>query len=132
MFSGLLDEAASDEAMRVLSVVLLDSVFHLSAAMPVALPFLIQLVGDRCVPDRAALVDLLAITAELSQPVNSENDQSVTLLGGEGDHPERAQCRAVFAEYASILHTLPEDGALPDGEFTADELGRLLRATVTH
>jgi hypothetical protein len=68
LLRGLLDEVAGPEALRVLGNVLMNSFFHVGAAMPAALPFL---VGLAAVPDlavRPGLVDLLVVAAELSSP----------------------------------------------------------------
>ncbi|WP_377463626.1 hypothetical protein [Micromonospora chaiyaphumensis] len=103
LFRGLLDEAAAPEAAPVLTNVLMDGVFHLSPAMPAALPFLLRLVADPDVSVRSSLLDVVVIAAELSQPVDADNDRAVLLLGHDSDHPEREQCRAVFSEHASLL-----------------------------
>ncbi|MFG1838078.1 hypothetical protein ACGFH8_06530 [Micromonospora sp. NPDC049175] len=112
LFYGLLDQVAAPEAARVLTNVLLDGVFHLSAAMPAALPFLLRLVANPDVSVRSGLFDLVVVTAELSQPVDADNERAVLLLGNDSDHPERAQCRAIFSEHASLLHTLLDDDTL--------------------
>ena len=64
LFYGLLDQVAAPEAARVLTNVLMGGVFHLSAAMPAALPFLLRLAADPDVPVRSGLFDLVVVTAE--------------------------------------------------------------------
>lgn len=129
VFNGLLDEGACEDASRVLGNVLIDDIFHLSAAMPAALPFLIRLAGDGQVPCRAELVSLLVFAAETSQPVGAEGDERFALFfGTDAERPERARCRKVFAEHAASVRALLEDGALPDGLLSAEERGSLLAA----
>ncbi|MER5228333.1 hypothetical protein ABT032_50170 [Streptomyces flaveus] len=104
---GLLDPGAAPEAQRVLTNVLMDNVFQMSAAMPTALPFLLRLVAEPRVPVRSELLDILLVAAELSRPVDSGDEHAVLIFGCDADHPEREQCRAVFAEHASLLTRLP-------------------------
>ncbi|MEU4640802.1 hypothetical protein [Micromonospora sp. NPDC023814] len=111
LFYGLLDQVAAPEAARVLTNVLMDGVFHLSAAMPAALPFLLRLAADPDVPVRTELLDLVMITVELSQPVDGDDERAVLLLGSDSDHPERERCRRVLSDHASLLRMLP-DGTL--------------------
>ncbi|MEV6654453.1 hypothetical protein [Streptomyces sp. NPDC051219] len=47
-------------------------------------------------------------------------------------HPEREQCRAAFAEHASVLLTLLDDDCLPDGLIGADDRECLLNAVAPH
>ncbi|MGY0002914.1 hypothetical protein [Micromonospora sp. I033] len=112
LFYGLLDQLAAPEAARVLTNVLMDGVFHVNAAMPAALPFLLRLAADPEISMRSDLLDLVVVTAELSQPVDADNERAVLLLGNDSDHPEREQCRAVFSEHASLLRTLLQDDTL--------------------
>ncbi|MET7666943.1 hypothetical protein [Micromonospora luteifusca] len=112
LFQGLLDRATAPEAERVLSNVLMGSVFHLSAAMPAALPFLLRLAADPEISVRSDLLDLVVVAAELSQPVDASNERAVLLLGKDSDHPEREQCRAAFSEHASLLRVLLDDDTL--------------------
>ncbi|GAA4637932.1 hypothetical protein GCM10023196_093700 [Actinoallomurus vinaceus] len=129
LFNGLLDEVASEEASRVLGIVLIDDVFHLSAAMPSALPFLIRLALDRHVPGRAGLVDLLVFAAETSRHAGVEGDERFALLvGTDADRPERAACRKVFAEHAASVRVLLDDDALSDGLLSAEERDSLMAA----
>jgi hypothetical protein len=104
---GLLDPVAAPEAKRVLTNVLMDNVFQMSAAMPAALPFLLRLVAEPRVPVRSELLDILLVAAEFSRPVDSGDEHAVLIFDCDGDHPEREQCRAVFAEHASLLTRLP-------------------------
>ncbi|MFI7430172.1 hypothetical protein ACIBPB_24525 [Micromonospora sp. NPDC049836] len=109
LFNGLLDEVAAPEAARVLTNVLMGGIFHLSAAMPAALPFLLRLAADPEISVRSSLLDLVVITAELSQPVDAENERAVLLLGNDSDHPERELCREVFSAHAPLVRTLLHD-----------------------
>ncbi|MEV1316425.1 hypothetical protein AB0J14_10110 [Micromonospora arborensis] len=109
LFRGLLDQDAAPEAKRVLTNILMGSVFHLSEAMPAALPFLLRLAADPEISVRSDLLDLVVVAAELSQPVDADNERAVRLLGKDSDHPEREQCRAVFSEHASLLRALLDD-----------------------
>ncbi|WP_369265173.1 hypothetical protein [Streptomyces sp. R35] len=128
LLRGLLDQAAGPEALRVLGNVLMDSVFHASAAMSTALPFLIRLAAVPDIAMRPGLVDLLVVAAELSQPVDADNERQVLLLGNDCDHPEREWCRAAFAAHASALRALLEDEPPPDGLISADDRECLLKA----
>ncbi|MFJ8692063.1 hypothetical protein [Streptomyces roseolilacinus] len=125
LFQGLLDPAVGPEALRLLGNVLLDGVFHLGAAMPTALPFLIRLAADPGIAVRSGLVDLVVVAAELSRPVDADDARAVLLFGDDGDHPERERCRAVFVEQASALRALLDDETLPDGLIGADDRDRL-------
>lgn len=123
---GLLDQTVGREALRVLTNVLMDSVFHTSAAMPAALPFLIRLAADPEVGVRCDLIEVLVVVAHLSQPVDESNSLAVQCFGSNEDHPERQQCRAVLAEHASTLRTLLNDEALPYGVISGDDCTVLL------
>ncbi|MEU7752835.1 hypothetical protein AB0B57_18825 [Micromonospora sp. NPDC049101] len=112
LFYGLLDQVAAPEAARVLTNILMGGVFRLSAAMPAALPFLLRLAASPDVSVRSGLFDLVVVTAELSQPVDADNERAVLLLGNDSDHPEREQCRAIFSEHASLLQMLLDDDTL--------------------
>ncbi|MFE2245492.1 hypothetical protein [Streptomyces lavendulae] len=125
LLRGLLDPAAGPEALLVLGNVLMNSIFHLSAAMPTALPFLIRLAAVPDIAVRPGLVELLAHVAELSRPVE---EGQAGLFGNECDHPERGWCRAAFARHASELRALLEDESLPDGLLSADDRECLLQA----
>jgi len=128
LLHGLLDQAAGPEALRVLGNVLVDGVLHASAAMPTALPFLIRLAAAPALAVRPGLVDLLVIAAELSQPVDADNERQVLLLGNDCDHPERERCRVAFAAHAAELRALLEDESPPDGLISADDRECLLKA----
>ena len=128
LLHGLLDQVAGPEALRVLGNVLMDSVFHVSAAMPAVLPFLIRLAAVPDIAVRSGLVDLLVVAAELSQPVDADNEHQVLLFGNDGDHPEREWCRAAFAAHASALRALLEGETLPDGPISAHDRECLLKA----
>ncbi|MEV4428977.1 hypothetical protein AB0K23_27050 [Streptomyces sp. NPDC049602] len=121
LFHCLPDQAAGPEAVAVLGNVLMDDIFHVSAAMPAALPFLIGLAADPDIPTRSDVVDLLALAAHLSAPVDADDERSVLLLGHDDDHPERGRCRAAFREHASALRALLDDTTLPDGFLSADD-----------
>ncbi|MEV6058237.1 hypothetical protein [Streptomyces sp. NPDC052107] len=128
LLRGLLDPIAGPKALRVLGNVLMNSVFHVSTAMPAALPFLIRLATLPDIAVRSGLVDLLVVAAELSQPVDADNERQVVLLGNDCDHPEREWCRAAFAAHASALRALLEDETRPDGLISADDHECLLKA----
>lgn len=131
LLHGLLDRAVGQEALRVLTSVLMESPFRTSAAMPVALPFLIRLAADPGVAVRCDLIEVLAVVAHLSQPVDESNSRAVRFLGSNQDHPERQQCRAALAQHASTLRTLLDDGALPHGLISDDDRAVLLDACAT-
>ncbi|WP_157858076.1 hypothetical protein [Streptomyces durhamensis] len=128
LLRGLLDQVAGPEALRVLDNVLMNSVFHVSPALSAALPFLIRLAALPDIAVRSGLVDLLVVAAELSQPVDADNERRVLLLGNECDHPEREWCRAAFAAHAPALRALLEAETLPDGLISAADRECLLRA----
>ncbi|MGX1506128.1 UNVERIFIED_CONTAM: hypothetical protein RKD43_004753 [Streptomyces graminofaciens] len=127
LLRGLLDEAVGPEALPVLENLLMNSVFHMSAVMPAALPFLIRLAAVPDIAVRPDLVGLLVVAAELSSSVDADERQ-VLLFGKDSDHPEREWCRAAFAAHASALRALLEDGTLPAGLISADDRECLLRA----
>ncbi|WP_406065897.1 hypothetical protein OG462_40645 [Streptomyces sp. NBC_01077] len=128
LLRGLLDEAAGPKALPVLENVLMNSVFHGSAVMPAALPFLIRLAAVPDIAVRSGLVEFLVVAAELSLPVDADDERRVVLFGKDCDHPEREWCRAAFAAHASALRALLEDETLPDGLISADDRECLLRA----
>ncbi|WP_052742929.1 hypothetical protein [Streptomyces mangrovisoli] len=128
LFRGLLDPAAGPEALRVLGNVLMNGVVHVSGAMAPALPFLIRLAALPDLSVRSGLVDLLIVAAELSQPVDADNERQVLLLGNDRDHPERERCRAAFAAHASALRGLLAEETLPEGLMGADDRECLLKA----
>ncbi|MGW6545536.1 hypothetical protein ACWGBH_22200 [Streptomyces massasporeus] len=127
LLRGLLDPAAASEAERVLCNVLMDGVFRLGPAMPAALPFLLRLAADPAVPVRAALVEVLLVVAELSHSVDGGGEQAIRVLGSDRERPERALCRAVFAEHTDLVRGLLDDRTLPGG-FAPDERASLLKA----
>ncbi|MFB7374330.1 hypothetical protein ACFC0D_31350 [Streptomyces sp. NPDC056222] len=128
LLRGLLDEAAGTEALPVLENVLMNSVFHVSAVMPAALPFLIRLAAVPDIAVRPGLVGLLVVAAELSLPVDADDERQVLLFGKDCDHPERDGCRAAFAAHASALRALLDDETLPEGLISADDRECLLKA----
>jgi hypothetical protein len=107
LLHALLDRAAAAEAQRVLTNTMF-SIAEMNAAMPEVLPFLLRLAGDPQVPERSVLLERLITVAEFSEPVEVGNEAMVLWFGSDSDHPEREQCRAVFAEYASVVAMLPE------------------------
>ncbi|PLW74794.1 hypothetical protein C0036_00005 [Streptomyces sp. DJ] len=131
LFRGLLDRNAAPEAKRLLTNVLMDGVFRMSPAMPAALPFLLRLAADPGVPVRSELLDVVLVAAELSQPVDADDERAVLLLGSEDERPERERCRAAFAGHASSLHALL-DAATRDGLLSADDRAALLSAAGPH
>ncbi len=128
LLRSLLDEVAGPAVMPVLENVLMNSVFHVSAVMPAVLPFLIRLAAVPDIAVRSGLVGFLAVAAELSSPVDADDERQVLLFGKDSDHPEREWCRAAFAAHASAVRALLEDGGLPDGLISADDRECLLRA----
>ncbi|MET9734391.1 hypothetical protein ABZZ79_28275 [Streptomyces sp. NPDC006458] len=106
---GLLDPAAAPDAARVLTNVLVAGLFHLGEAMPYALPFVLRLAVEPRALERARLLDLVLVAAELCRSVDPDNPREVLLLGHEADHPERARCRTVFREQAALVRALLDD-----------------------
>ncbi|MFJ1568567.1 hypothetical protein [Streptomyces erythrochromogenes] len=128
LLRGLLDETAGPEALRVLGIVLMDSVLHMSAVMPAALPYLIGLAAVPGTTVRPGLIDLLVVAADLSSPLDADDEPRALLLGDDCEHPERERCRAAFAAHACALHALLEDETLPAGLISTDDRERLLGA----
>lgn len=118
LLHGLLDEAAAPEATRVLTNSLLNSVREMNVSVPTALPFLFRLASDPQVPVRSGLLDLLVCIAGFSAPIDGRNEGVVRWFGSDSDHPEREQCRAVFAENASVVAMLAEELTRPDARAT--------------
>ncbi|MFI5530267.1 hypothetical protein ACIA8O_17160 [Kitasatospora sp. NPDC051853] len=108
LLHALLDPGAAPEARRVLTNSVLNSVREMNAAMPAVLPFLLRLAGDPHVPAREDLLRLVVAAAGFSKPVDAGNEGMVQWFGSDEDHPERAQCRAVFAEHARVVAVLAE------------------------
>ncbi|MBY8879566.1 hypothetical protein [Actinacidiphila acidipaludis] len=106
----------------------MDDLFNAAAVLPLALPFLIRLAATPDVTVRADLIELLWLAAELTHPVDEDSDIAVLMRGREADHPERARCRAVFAEQARVIHGLLSDPALPVDVLTPDRRAALLAA----
>lgn len=129
LLRSLLDEAAGPGALRVLDTVLMNSVVHVSAAMPAALPFLIRLAAVPDLAVRPGLLDLLVIAAVLSSPLD---DGETPIFGEDCDHPEREWCRAAFATHASALRALLDDETVPDGLVSAEDRQSLLKAVEPH
>lgn len=59
-------------------------------------------------PVQSGLLDLLISVAGFSESINAENEAMVHWFGSDDDHPEREQCRAVFAQHASVVAMLAE------------------------
>ncbi|MFD7282445.1 hypothetical protein ACFV80_36850 [Streptomyces sp. NPDC059862] len=116
LLHSLLDQAAASEAKRVLSNAMHNSIREMNAAMPTVLPFLLRLVVDPHVPGRSKLVDLLVTAAQFAEPVDENSEAAVSWFGSDSDHPEREQCRAVFAEHASVVAMLPQELISPAGQ----------------
>ncbi|WP_404199935.1 hypothetical protein [Streptomyces tauricus] len=114
LLCGLLDQAAAAEAQRVL-INIMFSVAEMNPAMPEVLPFLLRLAGDPQVPERSGLLDRLVTVADYSEPIDSGNAAMALWFGSDGDHPEREQCRAVFAQHAHVVAMVPEELIDPDG-----------------
>ncbi|KRD23520.1 hypothetical protein ASE41_11365 [Streptomyces sp. Root264] len=112
---GLLDQAAAAEAQRVLTNTLF-SIAEMNPAMPEVLPFLLRLAGDPQVPERSGLLERLVMVADYSEPIDPGNEAMSLWFGSDSDHPEREQCRAVFAQYASVVAMLPEGLVNPDSQ----------------
>lgn len=128
LLHALLDEIAGPAALPVLENVLMNSVFHMSAVMPAVLPFLIRLAAVPDIAVRSDLLELLVVAAELSLPVDADDERQVLLFGKDSDHPEREWCRAAFAAHASDLRALLKEGTLPDALISVDDRESLLRA----
>ncbi|MFF5454719.1 hypothetical protein ACFY40_26330 [Streptomyces sp. NPDC012950] len=126
LLRSLLDEEVGPAALPVLENVLMNSVFHMSAMMPAVLPFLIRLAALPDIAVRSDLIEILVVAAELSLPVDADDEDQVLLFGKDEDHPERERCRAVFAAHASALRALLEDESLPGGLISVDDRERLL------
>ncbi|MEU1543046.1 hypothetical protein ABZ461_34065 [Actinacidiphila glaucinigra] len=52
---------------------------------------------------RSGLPDLVAVAAELAEPVDPEDEHAVRLREPDADQPERALCRAVLAAHAALV-----------------------------
>ncbi|WLQ53771.1 hypothetical protein P8A21_40290 (plasmid) [Streptomyces poriferorum] len=105
---GLLDESAAGEAQRVLTNTMF-SIAEMNPAMAEALPFLLRLAADSQVPERSGLLGRLVTVAEYCESIDSDNEAMALWFGSDSDHPEREQCRAVFAQYSSVVAMLSED-----------------------
>lgn len=105
--------------------VLMDGVFQMGSAMPAALPYLIRLTAAPEVSVRSRLLELLlvvvVVVAGFSHSVGREGEHAVQLFGNDRDHPERTQCRAVFADHADLLRALLDDGTLRGEPLRPDE-----------
>ncbi|MFF9336723.1 hypothetical protein [Streptomyces albogriseolus] len=108
LLRALLDREAASEAERVLSNSLHNGITAMNTAVPTVLPFLLRLASDPQVPVQSELLDLLILVAGFSEPIDADNEAMVLWFGSDGDHPEREQCRAVFAQYASVVAMLAE------------------------
>ncbi|HSA52480.1 MAG TPA: hypothetical protein VLH10_20535, partial [Yinghuangia sp.] len=75
LFFALLDPVAVSEAVRVLTHVLMDSPFHVGAAMPTALPFLLRLAVAADVTVVARLAELAWLAALACAPVGEGEPQ---------------------------------------------------------
>ncbi|MGW8986790.1 hypothetical protein ACWGQ9_29580 [Streptomyces parvus] len=114
LLRALLDRTAASEAERVLSNCLHNGITAMNVAVPTVLPFLLGLAGDPQVPVRSELLGLLVAVAQFSESVDAGDEVSVLWFGRDSDHPEREQCRAVFAEHASVVAALAGEVADPD------------------
>ncbi|MFE7381124.1 hypothetical protein ACFU9F_12230 [Streptomyces zhihengii] len=110
---GLLDEAAADEAQRVFTDVMF-CLTGMNPAVPEALPFLLRLAAEPRVPERSALLALLAYVAGCSEPTDGLGEAAQWWFGSDADHPERERCRAVFTEHADVVAALPDGLTRPD------------------
>ncbi|MFE0646101.1 hypothetical protein ACFW2Y_31535 [Streptomyces sp. NPDC058877] len=128
LLCALLDGEAGPEALTALDNVLMSGPLRMSAVMPAALPFLMRLAALPDLVVRPGLVDLLVVAAELSSPVDADEERQVLLFGKDCDRPEREECRAVFAAHAAVLGALLEDETLSDGLIGTDGRECLLRA----
>ncbi|MEU0443613.1 hypothetical protein ABZ202_28440 [Streptomyces sp. NPDC006186] len=122
---GLLDPTAAAEAQRVITNTMF-SIAEMNPAMAEVLPFLLRLADDPLVPERSGLLDLLVMVAEYSEPIDSGNEAMALWFGSDSDHLEREQCRAVFAQYASVVAMLPESLINPDNQVKLREAAGLL------
>ncbi|MDX2853986.1 hypothetical protein [Actinacidiphila glaucinigra] len=91
----------------------MDGVFRMGAAIPAALPFVIRLAVCPDVPVRSGLTDLVAVAAELAEPVDPEDEHAVRLREPDAHHPERARCRAVLAAHAALVPPMMSDDPPP-------------------
>ncbi|MEV3970438.1 hypothetical protein AB0K68_20180 [Streptomyces sp. NPDC050698] len=103
----LLDPAAATEAQRVL-INTLFTIAEMNPAVPHVLPFLLRLADEPQVPERSRLLEYLTMVADYSEPVETANEALVQWFGSDSEHPERERCRAVFAQHAHIVETLPD------------------------
>ncbi|NEC90213.1 hypothetical protein [Streptomyces sp. SID12501] len=110
---GLLDQTAAAEAQRAL-INTMFSIADMNPAMSEVLPFLLRLAGDSQVPERVGLLNRLVMVADYSRPIDSGNEAMALWFGSDSDHPEREQCRAVFAQHANVVAMLPEGLISPD------------------
>ncbi|BDH05779.1 hypothetical protein HEK131_30060 [Streptomyces seoulensis] len=113
LLRALLDREAASEAERVLTNSLHNGITAINAAVPTALPFLLRLASDPQVPARSGLRDLLVTIAGFSESIDADDEVSVFWFGGDSEHPEREQCRAVFAGHAGVVAMLAEELASP-------------------
>ncbi|MEW2414578.1 hypothetical protein AB0953_12740 [Streptomyces sp. NPDC046866] len=114
LLHALLDKGAASEAARVLHHSLFNDIASMNAAMPTALPFLLRLARDPQVSVRSDLLALLVGVAGYSEPVDAGHEAMVLWFGSDSEHPEREQCRAVFAEHARVVLALAEELANSD------------------
>ncbi|MDX3313044.1 hypothetical protein P1S61_29015 [Streptomyces sp. ME08-AFT2] len=66
------------------------------------------------------------MVADYSEPIDPGNEAMALWFGSERDHPEREQCRAVFAQYASVVAMLPEGLINPDSQAKLRQTAGLL------
>lgn len=126
---GLLDPDAAEEAERVLGWLVMSGPWHMSEVMPAVIPFLLRLAADPSVPRRGELFDLVLMAAALCAPTDLDNAAALAINGLEEDHPERALCRAAFADDADWVSRLLADPGLPAGAEPRDyERAYLLEA----
>ncbi|MEV7088079.1 hypothetical protein AB0O07_19680 [Streptomyces sp. NPDC093085] len=108
LLRAVLEPVAASAAAHTLTHCLIDSIAAMNPAAPAALPFLLRLAGDPGVTERAALLDLLVLVAGFAESVDGECAAMTLWYGSEAEHPERALCRAVFAEYARVVEAVGE------------------------
>ncbi|WP_405814833.1 hypothetical protein OG241_09930 [Streptomyces sp. NBC_01390] len=66
------------------------------------------------------------MVADYSRPIDSGNEAMALWFGSDSDHPEREQCRAVFAQHANVVAMLPEGLISPDDRAKLRQVAGLL------
>ncbi|MFE6093790.1 hypothetical protein ACFQ7M_17570 [Streptomyces massasporeus] len=93
---------------------------------PAGVPALLRGLLD---PVAAREAERVLCIVLMDSPFSMGPEQAIRFLGSDRDHPERARCRAVFAEHADLVRGLLDDRTLPDGLIRPDERTSLLTVT---